>query len=165
MAIEQRIKYDDAVVQAALERLARALPLGGDMTPAMREVGRIVKTETQQRFRDEESPEGVPWIPSVRALIEGGQTLTLTARLRRSITYQADHVSVEVGTNVVYGAVHQFGRSRTTSIFEGLKRGLGAAAARSKGLPARPYLGVSDAGRLQLVEAVNGFLGRTWAGR
>lgn len=165
MAIEASIRYRDAIVQQALQRLARSLPLGGDMTPAMREIGRIGKTEVQQRFRDEESPAGVPWKPSVRALREGGQTLTLTARLRRSITYRADHVSVEVGTNVVYASAQHFGRSRTSSIFESLKAGRGAQAARSTGLPARPFMGVSEEGKVQLVGAVNGFLGRTWSPR
>lgn len=164
MALEHRIRYQDAIVQQALQRLARALPLGGSMAPAMRVIGRIGTSEVQQRFRDEESPEGVPWKPSVRALREGGKTLTLTARLRRSFTYLAQNASVAIGTNVVYAAAQHFGRSRTASVFEALKAGRGAQAARATGLPAREFMGFSEQGKVQLVGAVNGLLSRTWSG-
>lgn len=109
MALDASIKIDDREVSAAVERLRLALPLGGDMTPAMKGIGRVLKTGAQLRFRSGKSPDGRSWQQSHRAREEGGQTLSLTRRLRNSITYRAEHDSVEVGTNVVYAAIHQFG--------------------------------------------------------
>lgn len=109
MAIETTVKIEDREVQQAVERLRLGLPLGGDMTPAMNGMGRVLKTAAQLRFREAKGPDGQAWQQSFRAQAEGGQTMSLTRRLRNSITYRADHESVEVGTNVAYAVVHQFG--------------------------------------------------------
>lgn len=155
MPLEQQIKFDDAQVKAALERLRLSLPLGGDMTPAMTSIGRILKTGTQLRFRSQQSPEGDAWKPSQRAEAESGQTLRLTSRLRNSITYAASHDRVEVGTNVVYGAIHQFGGV--------VGRATGKAGpVRRPRLPARPYLGASEDDRTDITQALNDHLRGAW---
>jgi len=154
MAIDGKIRMQDTGVRAALDRLVRALPLGGDMTPVMRDLGRALKTGTQLRFRAQQSPEGTSWQPSLRALAEGGQTLRLTGRLRNSITFAATKNSVEVGTNVVYAAIHQFGgkagRSRKTGLLQHL-------------IVPRPYLGASEADKTELLRILNGYIGRAWS--
>lgn len=109
MAVDASIKFDDKEVLAALERLRLSLPLTGDMTPAMKSFGRVLKTGAQLRFRQGKSPDGKPWEKSRRSSGEGGQTMSITRRLRNSITYRASHDSVEIGTNVAYAAIHQFG--------------------------------------------------------
>lgn len=160
MAIDGRpIRVEDAKLLAAIERLRRALPLGGDMTPAFRSIGRIGKTESQLRFREQQAPDGTRWKPSKRVIEEGGQTLRLTARLQRSITFQADHASAEIGTNVIYARIHQIGgvAGRTTFKGEGPPH-------RSR-IDARPFLGLSEAGIQAAVEAVNDHLSRRWEGR
>jgi len=161
MAIEPRLKVVSGEVKAAIRRVLQALPLGGDGKPLFTMIGRHVKTDVQLRFREQKSPDGVPWIPSQRVIEHGGQTLRLTGRLRNSITYQADHASVEVGTNVIYAARQHFGDgSRTQAIFNALKAGRTVSRA---GMPARPFMGLSKQGGEGLVDAVNGFLGKTWA--
>lgn len=109
MAGEVRVEIRDGGVRAAFERLRLGLPLGGSMRPALENMGRVLKTGAQLRFRTSKGPDGQQWEKSFRAENEGGQTLSLTRRLRNSITYQATSGSVSVGTNVVYAAVHQFG--------------------------------------------------------
>lgn len=109
MPIEAQVRVDDAAVLAALERLRLGLPAGGDATPAMEGMGRVLKTAGQLRFREQRGPDGKAWEKSWRARNEGGQTLRLTSRLRNSITYVASRTSVEAGTNVVSAAIHQFG--------------------------------------------------------
>ena len=109
MAGDARVEIMDGGVRAAFERLRLGLPLGGSMRPAMENIGRVLKTGAQLRFRTTTGPDGQAWEKSFRAKNEGGQTLSLTRRLRNSITYQATGSSVQVGTNVVYAAVHQFG--------------------------------------------------------
>lgn len=150
MAIDGRIKLQSKDVDAALYRLRLALPLGGDMTLAMKSIGRIIKTGTQRRFREQQGPDGKRWKPSQRVEREGGQTLRLTGRLQRSYTFQADHASVEIGTNVVYGAIHHFG-------------GMAGRGHRSR-IDARPALGVSAGDEVELLATVNDFLGQAWRG-
>jgi len=148
MAVDGKIRIEDRRVKAAFARLLAALPVGGDMTPAMKDIGRALKTGTQLRFRAGQSPEGTPWRPSLRALAEGGQTLRLSGRLRNSITFAATKDAVEIGTNVLYAAIHQFG---------------GAAGRGGKAkIPARPYLGASEADKTELLRIVNGYLARAW---
>ena len=104
-----RFDVKDQGVSAALEKLRLALPFSGDMSPAMRSMARVLKTGAQMRFRGARGPDGQPWQTSRRAAEEGGQTLSLTRRLRNSITTSATSTTAAVGTNVVYAAIHQFG--------------------------------------------------------
>lgn len=105
MAVDVNIKIQDDGVNAALDRLRMALPLGGQMRPVMDSLGRVLKTGVQMRFRTQKDPEGTPWKPTRR----GGQILSLSRVLRNSLTYKATSDTAEVGTNVVYAAIHQFG--------------------------------------------------------
>ena len=115
---------------------------------------------------------------SRNAAKKGGQTLTDTARLRQSITHRADAAGVEVGSNVVYAAIHQFGGTirkkapKQTLEFDddtGRLISRKAAARRKTGLirvvnaqigahsvtmPARPFLGISDQGRTSILDIV-----------
>lgn len=92
-------------------------------------VEHLLVTSTVRRFERETGPDGMPWQPSQRALAEGGQTLTDKGLLRGSITHVARRDGVDVGTNVIYGAIHQFGSGDLE---------------RPTGIPARPFLGLDD---------------------
>lgn len=109
MAAELRVRIDGGELDSAFNRLLRRLPAGGDTTPAMQSMARVLKTGAQLRFRSERAPDGTGWEPSRRAKEEGGQTLSLTRRLRNSITAAHSATEASVGTNVVYAAIHQFG--------------------------------------------------------
>src|SRR5690606_18275189 len=73
------------------------------------DVGAALSTSTQLRFERGQAPGGTPWPPSLRARLEGGQTLVKSGRLRDSITYEAGPAAVRVGTNTLYAATHQQG--------------------------------------------------------
>lgn len=79
------------------------------LSPALLDIGEHIVSQAKMNFRNEAGPDGVPWKESERAREESGQTLTLTARLKNSITARATSDSVTVGTNVVYAAIHQMG--------------------------------------------------------
>jgi phage virion morphogenesis protein len=98
----------------------------GDLTPAMDEIGSGLITSTLDRFEKGRGPDGNAWPPSLRATEDHGQTLILSGRLRASITWKATQREVEVGTNVVYAAIHQLGGK--------------AGRGRVVSIPARPYL-------------------------
>jgi phage virion morphogenesis protein len=120
------IEVDSRVVQAALARLDRAFD---DMTEPMGAIGDMLVSSTTHRFMEtNRGPDGSAWTPSLRAIRQGNKTLVARGHLRDSITHIPGPDSVQVGTNLVYAAIHQFGG----------KAGRGHKVT----LPARPYLGL-----------------------
>ena len=109
-------------------------------------IGEALVTSTKDRFKSESGPDGEKWPKSARAEAEGGQTLTDTARLKNSIGYEATPNSVAVGTNVEYGAIHQFGGEIKPKSATALKFKVGDqfVTTDSVQMPARPFLGFSD---------------------
>ena len=118
-----------APVQAALRRVVDTLD-GGRSQLMFEQIGQTLVTSTIRRFEREHGPDGVPWKPSQRVLRDGGQTLTLDEYLRNSISAVARRDGVDVGTNIAYGAIHQFGSGDLV---------------QPKNIPARPFLGLDDA--------------------
>lgn len=120
-------KIESIEMEAMLNELAGRMD---DLTPVMQTIGEIVMEQTDTAFETGVGPDGKPWPASGRALATGGQTLIDTAVLRNSINVLATENQVEVGTNVLYAAIHQ----------------LGGQAGRGKKtlMPARPFLPDQD---------------------
>jgi phage virion morphogenesis protein len=116
-------------------RLDALLRVAGNRTPTIRKIGAAILFSTQRRFEREQAPDGTPWRPLAPATLaargRGGtpQILRDSGRLYASLTYRATNDEAAVGTNVVYGAIHQLGG----------RAGRGGKAA----IPARPFLGLS----------------------
>ena len=118
------IRIDDRQAVRALRELRRR---GENLEPAMRSIGELLLNSTRARFDSERSPDGVPWQPLAprtlaRKKRNRDKILTEEGRLRGTLAYQAGADWVEVGSPLIYGATHQFGRGP---------------------IPARPYLGLS----------------------
>lgn len=133
---------------AANQILASALRRIEDPTDLFNAIGVKMSASTQERFDTETDPEGNPWPASLRALTEGGKTLTDTAQLARSITHEADRTGVDIGTNLIYAAIHQFGGTIRAKTAKGLKfRRIGDNAdtiVKSVTMPRRAYLGIDQ---------------------
>ena len=153
----------DPVVQG----LRRLRELGGDLTPVMDDIGAMLVASTQHRFETGTGPDGTSWPESARAKRQGGQTLVDSGRLRDSITHRARGDTVEVGTNVIYAAIHQFGgtikpKNAKSLAFPGLD---GAPVfVKSVTLPARPFLGVSNDDREEIAAIVADEVARSFGG-
>ncbi len=107
MSVAVQMKFNDHEVG---EMLANLAALGkGRLMPALRSVGEAVHSAVITAFENEESPSGKKWQKSQRAKAKGGQTLTDSERLKGSIVVAEGGANVEVGTNAVYAAIHQFG--------------------------------------------------------
>jgi len=140
-----------------------------ELTSLNRRLGFMLEQSTRERFEDEQSPEGERWKPlSDSTLISraarrgrtktkrGGMTaraqrivgnaaiLKDSGRLMRSITSRARPEGVAVGTNLVYGAIHQ----------KGGKAGRGKRVQ----IPARPYLGISKSDEQDIMDLLNEFI-------
>lgn len=129
-----------------LEReMAALVDAGEDLTEFNDAFGLILESNTIDRFDRETGPDGARWTPSMRAKLEGGKTLTDTARLKGSIAYESDARSIRVGTNVIYAAPHQSGatiRAKGDGKLKfSLPGGLGFRMVDQVVLPARPFLG------------------------
>ena len=134
-------------------RFDRLLEALRSPAPIFDEIGARLVTRTQIRFEQGIAPSGERWPVSARAERQGGQTLVDSARLKNSIEHRADNSGVEVGTNVIYAAAHQFGaKTRPRTIRPRLKEALffpGAAHPVKKvehpgsNIPARPFLGLA----------------------
>jgi len=116
-----------------------------NMAPLMDAVGLYLVGATIENFEQESAPGGAPWKPSWRARRDGGQTLSLTGRLKSSITHQASANDAIVGTNVIYAAIHQFGGVIVPVSAQALHWVIGDRHFFSERveMPARPYLGIA----------------------
>ena len=147
----------EANVDEAAAVLQRIVARGFSPAPALDEIGSYLVSSTIRRFELERGPDGTPWKKSRRAERESGQTLTDTGRLRASITHSVAGDAVEVGTNVVYAAIHQFGgktkprtirpRRKKALFWPGAGHPVASVQHPGSDVPARPFLGVDDRDR------------------
>ncbi len=101
-------------------------------------IGELMVTQTKTRIEDEKrGPDGEAWAPWSRAYAatrSGRHSLLVgEGNLRDSISNHSAGLEAIVGTNLVYGAIQQFG-------------------GEDGGVPARPYLGLSGENRREIVE-------------
>jgi phage gpG-like protein len=154
-----RIRMDGAsLVIQALEAISLQ---PAEMTQMLHELGNAVVDQTRLRFVDQASPAGVPWVKSLRAQVQGGQTLRDTGRLMNSFTYNVIGNSVEVGTSLPYAAVHQFGAHIQAVNGPYLRFRLPNGQFCQVGsvdIPARPFMGFSDTDRQELADIVADYL-------
>ncbi|NBB51500.1 phage virion morphogenesis protein [Rhizobium sp. CRIBSB] len=168
MAVSEVIQIDPA----DRANLDRAIERIGDARPLMERIGGIGEDAAGRTFKTQSGPDGKPWKPSIRAQLQGTATLIQGGRLRDSIVSKVSADQVEVGTNVIYAAIHQFGmagsvqvRAHNRLIRQAFGRPLRAgvyqtvaAFSRKVATPARPFLGVNDQDRGAIARAVQRFI-------
>jgi len=158
-------KFKDKVITRAMHNLARA---GGDSETMLSDIGEYMLIATEERFDNEVAPSGFAWpeiLDSTRAKKRNRKILTESNRLRGSIIYRASSRKLEVGTNVKYAAIHQFGgKTRAHEIRAKNKKALFWAGSSNpikvvqhpgSQIPARPYLGVSSRDRTEILAIVH----------
>lgn len=120
-----RIELNQNDLKTIQSRLNTLSHLTDNLRPGLNEIGDYLVSETTQRFRDSKSPQGENW----KNVKRGGKPLVDHGHLRDSIHYQATNDSVEIGSNLVYAAIHQLGGQ--------------AGRGRKVTIAARPFLGVN----------------------
>lgn len=129
---------------AAGRQLARVIEQINDPTPLFADIGEALLLSHDLRWG--EDADGTPWEPLKPATVKrkaqlgraNAGILVLDEHLRRLVT-RHDRNSVEIGTPEVYGATHQFG-------------------ADDRGIPARPFLGLSDGDIDEIGDLVTDYL-------
>ena len=107
--------------------------------------GAILESSTRDRFEIKSAPDGAAWVPWSEAYDDTREDhhslLVEEGDLRDSIASYSTGVEVHVGSNLIYAAHHHFGGDEIGS-----------------GIPARPYLGISDEDEIDLADLVTGKL-------
>lgn len=132
-----------AGLDEAVQRLVR---LGGfGMAELVDDAGAILESSTRGRFEDKKAPDGSDWPAWSEAYDETREEhhslLISEGDLRDSIASYSAGGSVEVGSNLIYAAHHQFGGEETGS-----------------NIAPRPYLGLSAEDEIDLRDLVTGTL-------
>lgn len=144
--LQYQIK-DEAVEQALRELNRRAR----DMRPAFQAIGDRLDLSHRERFDKQVSPQGVPWVPlspeyKAKKKRRKDEILVLNAFLRDTLRSQPARDHLRFGTDRPYGAAHHFGYG-------------------PGGIPARPWLGTSDADEAAAQRILLTYLGRPLGAR
>ncbi|MDS4020666.1 MAG: phage virion morphogenesis protein [Candidatus Competibacter sp.] len=184
------ITVDDAELNAALRRLQAKLgdlkPFFADVGEQLLNSTR----ERFRAQTAPDGAPWAPLSPAYAARKKKNKNkiLTLDGRLRGTLTKQVDQDSLRIGTPLAYGATHQFGarkgqfgavvaqinayvrRVKSRDVKQGRKtvaKGVAFVRAHSRkmivpwgNIPARPFLGLSDRDRADLLDALNEYLAR-----
>lgn len=129
------------------KRLTDGAAAARDFTVPMRAIADYMRTATVENFKKEQEPDGTPWVPSQRAVADGGLTLTDRGHLRQSIIAVNDATSALAGTNLIYAAIHQFGgpvRGRQSKRSQNVPK--------PRVMPARPFLGFGPVNVIEIEE-------------
>lgn len=129
------------IVSRRLEKMLRGVE---NKEPLMDELGALMVASTINNFENSKSPDGISWIVSLRALIEGGKTLIDKALLMGSITHIPGNDQVEWGSNLAYAGIHNFGGE--------------AGRDGATELPARTYLGISISDEIAITDTAEDYL-------
>ncbi len=123
------VSLDDVAALRGISGIDIALR---DLRPAFDAAGVVIVDHARRRFIDQQDPDGRPWAALSASYLEVRRNkeapiLTQAGHLRDSLTHMAGRHQVEVGSNKVQAAIHQFG-------------GTDAMPAGPAAVPARPFL-------------------------
>lgn len=159
MSVEIRI--DARGLIPADQALARLAPL--DHAKLLDGLAQQIKEQTVRRIEEEKTaPSGAPW----KANLSGTPTLYQSGMLAASIRGLVQGMQVIVGAPAEpqdgkpYAAIHQFGGVITPKAADALAFTIRGQFVRAKKvtMPARPYLGVSEANAREITDAAARFI-------
>jgi len=142
------IEYNDRDILEALQNLQRAT---GNLQPALTEIGEILTESTKQRFGSQTGPDGQRWPANSLVTIERkgrDQPLTgETGKLMDEIYYNLiGNDALEIGSPMEYAAMQQFGGGKDEFPY------------LWGDIPARPFLGVSEDDKNEILSIINRYL-------
>lgn len=153
-----KIDINDAAVIAVLDRAAAQFD---KLSPLYKSIGEILLASTRKRFGEGEAPDGTKWAPKSPATLAAYQArkprvhdtrplFDATKRLSKEINVYPEDDEVSIGSNVIYGAMMQFGGTK-------------AAYPHLWGnIPARPFIGLSPDDIVNIVAETEEFIARAF---
>lgn len=128
-------------------------------TELMTAIGAMGESQTRRRITDEKtSPEGETWKPN---LSEGDILVATGQNLLASVAYTASADEAEWGAAWEWAHVHQFGATIKPKEADRLVFSLGGRTvfAKEVTIPARPFVGLSDDNRSEIIDLVTDHFG------
>jgi len=160
------VEFNNAEALAALQR---AQTLLADMTPVYAEIGEYMIQATRDRFVRGEAPDGTRWPGKTEATLAryrrmgyGALTQPLIGpgrRLSREIHKTVSKHGVVIGSALIYARVMQEGAAEGAFGTNAIGRPIPWGR-----IPARTWLGVSQADEKAIVEIVEEHIGAALAG-
>lgn len=144
------VKIENAELEKNLDLLFDKF---GDLEPFHKSVGEYMLGSIQENFENESAPDGTKWqflspvTTASRLRRHGNAQITIlreSGRLAGSFNYEAGSEQVEIGTPIVYAAIHHFGGQ--------------AGRNKSVTIPERPILGVGLDDEIEINEIAKDFL-------
>lgn len=132
---------DTKSLEAKLEKMSRV-----NTSALLESLAEEVEDQTRERFDTKRGPDS-PWPEwsetyKISRPGSGGSLLQKEGGLLNSITHNLNGDEVEVGSNLIYAATHQYGDEEKRKI------------------PARPYLGITPENEADLAQIAEDFLER-----
>ncbi|WP_444452032.1 phage virion morphogenesis protein [Rhodobacter capsulatus] len=147
------IEFRDGEILAGIDRLQDQL---GDMTSFMDDLGELLVASTKARFPAGTAPDGIAWVPNSPATLarksDSRPLFGTSGSLNSQIFATTGPDFVRVGSNRVQAAMMQFGGSK--SVYAHLWGDI----------PARPYLGLSDEDKENILAETNDWLSGAFSG-
>ncbi len=103
----------------------------------LRIIGELLRSSILENFRQEGRPE--KWKRSVRAMMNDGLTLSLSGRLKGSISSRVENQRVSVYSDVIYAATQHFGDPK-------------------RNIPARPFMMIQDSDFIQAMKIIKYYI-------
>ena len=139
------IKVEAKGRTAITKALNNLLKQSGNLTPALGDIGEYLLESTQQRFIDQQAPDGSPWAELSSTTLERKQRtdriLTESGTLADSLHYQLGRNQLALGSNEEYAAMQHFGGITSPQ-----------SMMPNQVIPARPFLGIALFERNMIIE-------------
>lgn len=133
-----RISLNISGASESAKRIEAMVDSLENLTPMLSHIGEELLDSTRQRFRGMVDPEGSRWEPisektRKRKKRNKDKTLIDSGDLMNLMRYQVKGGTLEVGSDRIYAATHQFGRGP---------------------IPERAFLGISDGDEKAIISIV-----------
>jgi phage virion morphogenesis protein len=159
------ISVNDKDINQALHALQEKVI---NLRPVLLKIGELLQESTEDRLNSGKNvdPTGKPWVTlqpwyQEQKKRNQGKILSLNGHLADSINHDViNGNTVIVGTNKEYAAIHQFGgviRPKTAKALN-----VGGRAVKKVTIPARPFLGVSNQDKENILDAVLDHMAAAW---
>ncbi|AGF75843.1 phage virion morphogenesis protein [Bartonella vinsonii] len=164
MSVSTHIEIYETGLEAALAFLQKGADTS--MGALAQGVGRLLQESTRRRIQSEKtSPQGEKWKNNYART----STLYASGALSRSIDMVASPEKVIIGSGLVYARIHQLGgvirpkNGSTLRFFLKSGKAHRFVRARQVTMPARPYLGLSEGNKVEVIKAAEDWLGRNFS--
>lgn len=168
--------------RGGLDYLHAMLDRAKNLRPVLAEIGEDMTESTKRRFSTAKAPDGTPWAANsattltryselfarkdgtltkkAQAKVAGKKPLTGETRaLATTINYQVlGDNQVGIGSPMIYAAIQQYGAKRGESGTGSFKTKKGSFPIPWGNIPARPFLGASEADKVNIADLVRSYM-------